>query len=190
MPILAVGRVIGEHDTLTWRIVTHYVNAARAKADQAGITRVGIDETASRRGQKYVSLFVDLPERKVVFVTPGKDASTVAAFAADLQVHGGDPAAVTEVSVDMSKAFAKGIAASLFVFACRDILSNGPGGTFHRLAVTSRPASNFTCARPCPKGAACRTSAFIRRTPGENSVFSMSNSASAGNCPLWQWGQR
>jgi transposase len=113
MPILAVGRVVGEHDTLTWRIVTHYVNAARAQADQSGITQVGIDETASRRGQKYVSLFVDLPERKVVFVTPGKDASTVAAFAADMQVHGGDPVAVTEVSVDMSKAFAKGIAASL-----------------------------------------------------------------------------
>jgi transposase len=113
MPILAVGRVMGEHDTLTWRIVTHYVNAARSKADQAGITRVGIDETASRRGQKDVSLFVDLPERKVVFVTPGKDASTVAAFAADLRLHGGDPAVVTEVSVDMSRAFAKGIAASL-----------------------------------------------------------------------------
>jgi transposase len=113
MPVLAVGRVVGEHDTLIWRIVTHYVNAARARADQSGITRIGIDETASRRGQKYVSLFVDLPERKVVFVTPGKDASTVAAFAADLQVHGGEPAAVTEVSVDMSKAFAKGIAASL-----------------------------------------------------------------------------
>jgi transposase len=113
MPVLAVGRVVGEHDTLTLRIVTHYVNAARAKADQSRISRVGIDETASRRGQKYVSLFVDLPERKVVFVTPGKDASTVASFAADLQMHGGDPAAVTEVSVDMSKAFAKGIAASL-----------------------------------------------------------------------------
>ena len=49
----------------------------------------------------------------MVFVTPGKDASAVAAFAADLQVHGGDPEVVTEVSVDMSKAFAKGIAASL-----------------------------------------------------------------------------
>ena len=113
MPVLAVARVVSEHDTLIWRIVTHYVNTARAKADHSKITQVGMDETASRRGQKYVSLFVDLPERKVVFVTPGKDASTVAAFAADLQVHGGDPKAVTEVSVDMSKAFAKGIAASL-----------------------------------------------------------------------------
>jgi len=113
MPVLAVARVVGEYDTRVWRIVTHYVNAALAKADHSKITQVGMDETASRRGQKYVSLFVDLPERKVVFVTPGKDASTVAAFAADLQAHGGDPMAVAEVSVDMSKAFAKGIAASL-----------------------------------------------------------------------------
>ncbi len=81
MPILVVGHVIGEHDTLTWRIVNHYVNAARAKADQSRIAWAGMNETASRRGQKYVFLFVDLPERKVVFVTPGKDASTVAAFA-------------------------------------------------------------------------------------------------------------
>lgn len=113
MPILAVGRLVGEHDTLVWRIVKHYVDAARDKADHSQVTQVGVDETASRRGQNYVSLFVDLPERKVLFVTPGKDAATVAAFAEDLAAHGGDPKAVTEVSADMSQAFAKGIAANL-----------------------------------------------------------------------------
>ena len=76
MPVSAVGR-----------IVTHYVDAARAKADHSTVTQVGVDETASRRGQKYVSLFVDLDERKVLFATPGKDSSTVAAFAADLTAH-------------------------------------------------------------------------------------------------------
>ena len=113
MPVIAVGRIVNEHDTLVWRIVTHYVDAARAKADHSTVTQVGVDETASRRGQKYVSLFVDLDERKVLFTTPGKDSSTVAAFAEDLKAHGGQPEAVTEVSADMSKAFSKGIAASL-----------------------------------------------------------------------------
>ena len=47
MPVSAVGR-----------IVTHYVDAARAKAGHSTVTQVGVDETASRRGQKYVSLFV------------------------------------------------------------------------------------------------------------------------------------
>lgn len=113
MPVLAVARLVDEHDTLIWRIVNHYVDAARAKADYSKVTQVGVDETASRRGQRYVSLFVDLEQRKVLFATPGKDASTVAAFAEDLKAHGGAPEAVTDVSADMSKAFAKGIAASL-----------------------------------------------------------------------------
>lgn len=113
MPVLAVARLVGEYDTLIWRIVTHYVEAARAKADYSTVSQIGVDETASRRGQLYVSLFVDLGQRKVLFATPGKDASTVAAFAEDLKVHGGDPTAVTEVSADMSKAFFKGVTASL-----------------------------------------------------------------------------
>jgi transposase len=113
MPVLPVARFVEEHDTLIWRIVNHYVDAARAQADHSNVTQVGVDETASQRGQKYVSLFVDLKERKVVFVTPGKDASTVASFAEDLKAHGGDPAAVTEVSADLSKAFIKGVATSL-----------------------------------------------------------------------------
>ena len=113
MPVLAVARFVGEHDTLVWRIVTYYVDAARAKADHSMVTQVGVDETASRRGQRYVSLFVDLEQRKVLFATPGKDASTVAAFAEDLKAHGGDPEAVTDVSADMSKAFFKGVTTNL-----------------------------------------------------------------------------
>jgi transposase len=77
------------------------------------VTQVGVDETASRRGQRYVALFVDLEQRKVLFATPGKDASTVAAFASDLKAHGGDPEAVTDVSADMSKAFFNGITTNL-----------------------------------------------------------------------------
>jgi hypothetical protein len=104
---------VGEHDTAIWRIVHQYVDSARARADHSAVTQVGIDETASRRGQKYVSLFVDLEQRKVLFATPGKDASTVAAFADDLTAHGGDPAAITEVSADMSQAFFNGVTANL-----------------------------------------------------------------------------
>ena len=113
MTILAAARLVGEHDTLLWRIVNHYVDLARSRADHSQVTHVGIDETATRRGQNYVSLFVDLDERKVLFVTPGKDSATVAAFAQDLQAHRGDPKAITEVSVDMSPAYIKGITGQL-----------------------------------------------------------------------------
>jgi transposase len=113
MPVLSAARLVGEHDTLVWRILHHYVDSARAQADHSSVTQVGIDETAARRGHDYVSLFVDLQQRKVLFVAPGKDASTVSDFAQDLQAHKGDPLAITEVSADLSKAYIKGVADSL-----------------------------------------------------------------------------
>ena len=113
MPVSAIARLVGQHDTLLWRIVNHYVDLARSKADHSLVTQVGLDETAARRGHDYMALFVDMKERKVLFATPGKDSATVAAFAEDLKAHQGDPEAVKEASLDMSPAFIKGVAANL-----------------------------------------------------------------------------
>jgi transposase len=113
MPVLAIARLVGEHDTLIWRMVNHYVDLARSKADHSKVSQIGMDETAARRGHDYVSLFVDMTERRVLFATPGKDSATVAAFADDLKAHQGDPEAIEEVSIDMSPAFIKGVAAEL-----------------------------------------------------------------------------
>jgi transposase len=113
MPVAAVARIIGEHDTRLWRIIHHYVDEARACADYSEVTRVAFDETSSRRGHNYISLFLDLDQHRVLFATEGKHAKTVAAFATDLQAHAGSPEAVTEVCIDMSPAFIAGTAASL-----------------------------------------------------------------------------
>ena len=102
MPVQATARLVGEHDTLIWRIIHHYVESAQAASDHSAVSRVGVGETAARRGHDYVSLFVDLDERRVLLATPGKDATTVEAFAQDLTVHGGKPEAVKEVSMDRS----------------------------------------------------------------------------------------
>jgi transposase len=113
MPVNAVARLVGEHDTRLWRVIHHYVERARARTNLATVTRVAIDETAARRGHHYISLFVDIDRARVVFATEGKDAETVAAFADDLTAHSGDPDAVAEVCIDMSPAFIKGTADSL-----------------------------------------------------------------------------
>ena len=60
MPVAVVARTVGEHDTKLWRVVHHYVEQARDRADHGEVRRVAFDETASRRGHNYVSLFVDL----------------------------------------------------------------------------------------------------------------------------------
>lgn len=115
MPVKAVAELVGEHDTRLWRLLHHYVEQARGKLSMAEVTRVGVDETSARRGQDYVSLFVDLdaPKPRVLFATEGRDHTTVERFAADLVAHDGDPVKIRDVSADMSPAFAQGVRASL-----------------------------------------------------------------------------
>jgi transposase len=113
MPVAAVARIVGEHDTRLWRVMHHYVDQARAHTDASEVTRIAIDETAARRGHDYITLFADIDQARVLFATEGKDAATVAAFADDLAAHGGNAEAIEEVCIDMSPAFIKGVAENL-----------------------------------------------------------------------------
>ena len=113
MPVAAAARLIGEHDTRTWRIVFHYVEEALARVDLADLRRICIDETAAKRGHDYITLFVDIDRRRVVYIADGKDADTVAEFADHVDARGGDASRVKEVCVDMSGAFIKGVTENL-----------------------------------------------------------------------------
>lgn len=113
MPVSAVARLMRVRDTRLWRLLQAYVQEALAERDMSSVRQVGVDETASRRGHNYVSLFVDLAARAVLFVTPGKDATTFDRFAADLTQHGGHPSDVTDIAMDMSAAFVAGATQTL-----------------------------------------------------------------------------
>ena len=109
MPVNAAATLLGEHDTRIWRVVDHYVQDARSNADYSEVKRIGVDETSARRGQDYISLFFDMDKRRLLFGTEGKDNETVKDFVADLKAHNGAPENITDASIDMSKAFIKGI---------------------------------------------------------------------------------
>jgi transposase len=108
MPVATVADLVGEHDTRLWRVLHHYVGQARAQEDFSGVQKVGVDETSSRRGHRYVTVFADLERAKVIFATEGKDAQVVAAFKHDLEFHNGRSEHVEEVCCDMSPAFIDG----------------------------------------------------------------------------------
>lgn len=105
----AIARLIGEHDTRIWRVLEHYVDESRAKQDQSAVKKVGVDETSRAKGHDYVSIFADMDERSVIYVANGKDHGTVREFKGSLEAHGGVAENVTDFSLDMSKAFIKGI---------------------------------------------------------------------------------
>jgi len=109
MPVNTVAGRLGVSDDAIWRILDYYVEAARAQADYSDVRRVGIDETASRRGQRYITLFHDFGQGRVLFACDGRDQQTVARFAEDLRAHGGEPEQVDAVCMDMSKAYIAGV---------------------------------------------------------------------------------
>ena len=112
MPVKAAARIMEITDKRLWRVVKHYVAKALALFDLSGLRAVGLDETASKRGHNYVTIFINMEQRKepVLFVTPGKGKGTLKAFAAFLKSHKGNPEQIEEVVCDMSPAFLSGIA--------------------------------------------------------------------------------
>jgi transposase len=67
MPVKSVGSLVGEHDTRLWRMLHHYIDTARDKLDFSNVQRVGMDETACKRGHDYISIFCDMDEKKLLF---------------------------------------------------------------------------------------------------------------------------
>ena len=108
MPISQIAELVGEHDTRIWRLVNAHIKKAYAKKDLSKLLKVGIDETSSCKGHKYISVFVDMDEREVVYATPGKDETTVSRFAEELLKHNANAENITAVSMDMSPAFISG----------------------------------------------------------------------------------
>ena len=113
MPVRAVEAIFGVSDDRLWRVLTHHVDKARAAEDYSRVARVGIDETASRRGQHYISVVHDLEAGKIVFACEGRDKGTVGRFVEDLLAHGGSAANITDACTDLSKAYIAGVAEHL-----------------------------------------------------------------------------
>jgi transposase len=115
MPVNAAARIMAITDKRLWRVVGYYVSRAIAQFDLSAVRAVGLDETASKRGHNYVTVFIDMAKRAepVLFVTPGKGKETLKQFADFMKTHRGQPEHVLEVVCDMSPAFLSGIAEHL-----------------------------------------------------------------------------
>ena len=77
----------------------------RGLADFSDVKALAIDETSRARGHDDVMLTADAAERRVLFVTEGRDAKTIKELAFHLDEPGGPPGQIDSVSIDMSPAF-------------------------------------------------------------------------------------
>jgi len=113
MPFAAVARIVGESTHRVMAVCRRYVEMAVHDADFGEVTALAIDETSRARGHDYVTLAADAEQRRVVFVTAGRDAKTIESLALDLAAHNCPPEQIESVSIDMSPAFIKGCAEHL-----------------------------------------------------------------------------
>ncbi|MEA3523469.1 MAG: ISL3 family transposase [Campylobacterota bacterium] len=113
MPVNKVAKITHTSDDKLWSMCERYIDSVRKYEDFEDIDAIGMDETSRAKGHEYITLFVDLLKRRTIFITEGKDNTTVKRFAEDFQEHNGDIERIKNVSCDMSPAFIKGVKENL-----------------------------------------------------------------------------
>jgi len=113
MPINKVASIARISDDKLWTMINRYVSKTRVYENFENVDAIGIDETSRAKGHEYITLFVDLKTRRTIFITQGKDNTTVKEFVKDLKIHNGRAENIKDVSVDMSPAFKKAIDGNL-----------------------------------------------------------------------------
>jgi transposase len=112
MPVNRVAQMLGVYPQRVWAVFNHWVGKAIAADDPRSITRLGVDETSSKKGHSYVTVGVDLDAKRVIHVTQGKDKQTIAKIAQHLKDKGCKPNQIKQLSMDLSPAFIAGAAQS------------------------------------------------------------------------------
>jgi transposase len=120
LPVAEVARQTSVSEDRIWRLIRTRVDAAWKEADWSSLERLGVDETSTRKGHKYGTVFIEIQgvetsrghgaakAARLLLFTPGKDKETFAEFVAELARRDVPAAQVTEIAMDMSNTFIAG----------------------------------------------------------------------------------
>ena len=106
MSVMAIAREVSENDNTLRRIIHYHVRNMKAtQINFNGLNSICVDETSSKKGHKYVTIFTNPATNKIVFVTEGRDITTFYDFYNELQSKRVHPNNIQNISMDMSKSF-------------------------------------------------------------------------------------
>jgi transposase len=112
MPVNRVAEILKVNPQRIWTIFNHWLSKARIADDPSTITKLGVDETSTKKGHHYVTLGVDLEEARVIHVSEGKGKATLQSIQQHLENKGVDKEQVEQISMDLSPSFIAGAAES------------------------------------------------------------------------------
>lgn len=108
MPVCKVAETLDVTQPRVWRVFDYWIQKAFSADDLSEVGQIGVDETSRKKGHEYITQFVDLKERRTVFVCEGKDSRTIKSFTEELENKGGKAEKIELISMDMSPAFISG----------------------------------------------------------------------------------
>lgn len=108
MPVSRVAQILGVNPQRIWTVFAHWVDKARLADDPSSITKLGVDETSSKKGHSYVTIGVDLDASRVVHAVEGKGKECLAGIAKHLAIKGVPSEQIKQLSMDLSPAFIAG----------------------------------------------------------------------------------
>ena len=82
MSVKEAARLLDEKENRLWRALNHYVEKEIEQQDfeKEPIINLAIDEVSMRKGHIYVTNFLDIDTKKVIYVAPGKGSNTLTLF--------------------------------------------------------------------------------------------------------------
>lgn len=112
MTVTRVAEIMGVNPQRIWYVFDHWVGKARQADNPQSITKLGIDETSTRKGHHYVTLGVDLDQARVIHVSEGKGKKAVTSIQDHLAEKGVPSEQIRQASMDLSPAFIAGVTES------------------------------------------------------------------------------
>mgnify|MGYP006284572815 CR=1 FL=1 len=109
MPVSRIAELLRVNPNRIWNVFNHWVSQARQTDDPGNITRLGMDETSTRKGHQYITLGVDMDARRVIHVTEGKGKQAVADIKDYLLSKQILPEQIQQISMDLSPSYIAGV---------------------------------------------------------------------------------
>ena len=109
MPVKRVAEILRVNPQRVWTVFNHWVCEARKRDDPSTVTRMGFDETSSRKGHEYITIGVDMDAKRILHAEPGKGQEAIVGIQRYLASQEVKPEQIEKVSMDMSPSFIAGV---------------------------------------------------------------------------------
>lgn len=109
MSVNKIGKLLNVTPHRVWRVFNYWIERAYVADEPEVPKKLGLDETSKRKGHNYITLGVNLEERRVLHVAEGKGKEAVKSIKEYLESKGIDVKKVSHASMDMSPSYISGV---------------------------------------------------------------------------------